>query len=110
MLKRRPQTVLKPKNWLPTFIVTGILWAAAAGIIYFVDPNVGFAVPLFLTVVFAALFFTTALVLENRRRGLLTAGVVVIFLILRYFGIGNILNFLLLAGVAICVEIYLSRH
>lgn len=99
-----------PKNWLPTFLITVFLWAIVAGLVYFVDPNSSFAVPLFLIVVFAALFFAAAMLLESRRRGILLAAVITLFLVLRYFSIGNILNLLLLVGVAICTEFYFSRH
>jgi hypothetical protein len=45
----------------------------------------------------------------NTKRGLVTTCGITLFLILRYFGLGNILNFILIMGVAISLEMYWSR-
>ena len=97
------------RNFLLTLLIATSLWAAVAGIIYFAEPEVFGAVPLFFSLVFFAILFTASLLFGNKRRGLITTISLTLFLLLRYFGIGNILNFLLLAGLAITIEFYLSR-
>jgi hypothetical protein len=48
--------------------------------------------------------------LANTRRGLISSGSLTLFLILRYFGIGNLINFLLIFGLAIATEVYFSKN
>ena len=61
---------------------------------------------LFFINLFAVLFFTTALIIGNSRKGLIVALTLTIFTLFRLFGIGNILNFLLLVGLGIIIESY----
>jgi len=83
-----------------------LLWAGLAGLIYFVEPDSPLAVIAFFALFFFALLFTFSTVFANSRRGLITSLALFVFLILRYLGVGNILNFLLIAGVAVTIELY----
>lgn len=103
------KSVRKRKNFLPTLFITALFWSLIGFIVYFVDPETIGIVPLMFVLAFFAQLFTFALLTENTRRGLLITLVTTIFLILRYFEVGNILNFALLVGVAITVEIYFTR-
>ena len=94
---------------MPTFILTSALWGVIAGIINFVEPETVGIIPLFFVLIFLALLFTSSLVLGNRRRGLIITFGLTLFLLLRYFGIGNILNFLLMAALIITAEVYLAK-
>ena len=98
------------RNFLPTLIITLFLWSLVTSVVYFIEPENFGAIPLFFALVFFALLFTSSLIFGDKRRGLITSISLTLFLILRYFGIGNILNFLLLAGLAVTVELYLSRN
>lgn len=109
-MKKRRDQILKRRNFLPTLLVAVTLWGLIAGLIYFVEPETFGAIPLFFALVFFALLFTSSLIFGNKRRGLITAISLTLFLILRYFGIGNILNFLLIAGLAVTIEIYLAKR
>jgi hypothetical protein len=106
----RHQQVLKRKNFLPALILNILLWMMLAVLIYFIDPDSFFAVPAFFILSFTCLLFTFSLLFGNTRRGLFAAVGLTIFLILRYLGIGNLLNLLLIAAIAICIEIYFSRR
>lgn len=106
----RSQKARLRKNFLPTLLVTILLWGLIGGIVYFVEPESFGAVPFFFVFIFFALLFTFSLVFGNKRRGLIATISLTLFLILRYFGIGNALNFLLITGLAITVEFYLSRN
>ncbi|OGM11659.1 hypothetical protein A2Z22_02560 [Candidatus Woesebacteria bacterium RBG_16_34_12] len=107
--EKRQKEVKLRKNFLATLIITIFLWLSLAFIIYFVDPFSFAVIPTFLTLVFFAILFTFSILFANSRRGLLTASGLTIFLILRYFGVGNILNLLLLTAFVITIELYLSH-
>lgn len=100
---------LKRKNFLPTLIVTVFLWILLAGIVYFIDPNIFLAVPLFFVLLFITFLFTFSLLFGSRRRGIITTISSTLFLLLAYLGVGNILNFLLIVAIAVCIELYLAR-
>jgi hypothetical protein len=110
MNKLHKKEVLKRKNFLPTLIVTIFLWLTLGGIVYFLEPDTFGILPLFFILVFFSLLFTFSIIFSQTRRGFLTALGLTLFLILRYFGIGNVLNFLLIAGILITFEIYLSKR
>ncbi|MEK7470520.1 MAG: hypothetical protein AAB622_00730 [Patescibacteria group bacterium] len=106
---RRKEQNLKRKNFLPTLLLIILLWLLLFGLIYFVDPTLFGALPAFFILVFASLLFTFSLIFANSRQGLILTSTITIFLILSYLGVGNILNVLLLSGVAISIELYLAR-
>ncbi|MCJ7805321.1 hypothetical protein MUP46_01625 [Patescibacteria group bacterium] len=105
----RKQAILRRKNFLPSLIVTMVLWVVTAGIVYFVDPQTFGAIPVFFFMVILSLLFTLSILFANTRRGIITTLCVMIFLILRYFGIGNILNLLFIFALGGTIEFYFSR-
>lgn len=102
------QQILKRKNFLPTLLLTVVLWGLLAGLIYFVDPETFGAVSLFFVLVFFCLLFTFSLIFANSRRGMVASVAVTFFLLLTYFGIGNILNAILIIAIALCIELYFT--
>ncbi len=110
MNKELRQKIVKTrKNFFPTLIITLLLWLSLGTLIYFVEPDTPGVVPLFLVNAFFALLFTFSTLLENSRRGLIIALGLTIFLMLRYLGIGNIINFLLIFGIGLSVELYFTK-
>jgi hypothetical protein len=109
MKERQKQQVLKRRNFLPTLLVTVLLWLLLAGLIYFVDPGTFGAVPLFFVLFFAALLFTFSFLFGSTRRGLITSISLSLFSILAYLGVGNILNLLLIVAIAISIELYFGH-
>lgn len=105
----RVKQIRARKNFFPTLVATIILWVGAILMVVLTDPAGFGAVPFFFFLIFMALLFTSATLFENRRRGLLVSLGLTLFLVLRYFGVGNILNFLLLSGVIITYDILASR-
>lgn len=105
----RKKAILKRKNFFPTLFVTILFWLLLIGLIYFVDPESFGAILLFFIILFSALFFTLAVILGNTRRGVIYCLCIIIFLALRYLGVGNILNFMLIFGVGITSDIYFTR-
>jgi len=106
----RKKQILKRKNFFPTLVITIIFWVLTATLVYFIDPDTFFAVPGFFILVFLALLFTFSTIFSNSRRGLLTALALISFLFLRYFGIGNVLNFLLICGLFLSIEYSFIRN
>ena len=103
MKERRRKIVRERKNFLPSLLLTITLWLALAGLIYLVDPDVLGIVIIFFLILFLALTFSFALMLANTKRGIIIATAATLFLVLRYFGVGNLLNGLLIIGVAIAI-------
>lgn len=102
------------KNYLPTLLLTAVLWTLLALMLIFVEPELianilipGAYLPFFL-LFFPAVFFTAALLWGNSRRGLLTAAGLTVFLLLRIFGLGNSLNLVLILGILIAVDRYFN--
>ncbi len=101
----RKKIILKRKNFLPTLIIIFILATLLFALVYFTQPS-GILVILFFILLFALLLFTFSLIFGNSRQGFITSTVLVIFMVLKVLGVGNILNFILLFGLGIIAEIY----
>lgn len=106
---KRTEQKLKRKNFLPSLVITIMLWVLMGGVVYFIDPQVFGGVLLFFVVLFLCILFTGSLIFTSTRRGLIISSSITFFLILRYLGVGNIINLLLIVAIAVCVEIYLAR-
>jgi len=106
---RHTEQKLKRKNFLPTLLVTILLWGLLAGLVYFIDPGIFGAVFLFFIILFVALLFTFSLIFANTRRGLIGSIAILFFSILAYLGVGNILNLLLIVAIAVSLELYLAQ-
>ncbi len=105
---RHIEQKLKRKNFLPTLLVTTLLWLGTAGIVYFIDPGAFGATPLFFIVVFFTLLFTFSLLFASSRRGMTLSVSLLLFLLLLYLGVGNILNLILIVAIAVSIELYFS--
>jgi hypothetical protein len=111
MVKRKNKEIRKRrKNFLPTLLVIILLWAALVFEIFFIDPSSFGAIPLFFALFFLALLFTLSTLILNTRRGFIISFAALVFVILRYFGVGNIVNFLLLSGIVIAIEVYFTKN
>ena len=97
----RKQMILRRKNFLPSLIVVLFLFLSLISIVYFTDPNQSVFIFLFFVNLFAFLFFLFALIFANSKIGLIISASMVLFAILRLFGIGNILNAVLITGLGI---------
>lgn len=106
----RKKNIRKRKNFFPTLIITCISWFAIAAMLCFVNPTTPGIVPLFFLIFFVTLLFTFSSLLANSKRGLIIASTATLFLILRYLGVGNIINFLLLVGLGTTFDLYLSKN
>ena len=107
---KRIEKVKRRRNFFPTLILTLIFWLTTLLIIYFFDPSITGAVPLFFISLFISLFLTLSLIFANSRRGILFSSGIFIFIVLRYFGVGNVLNLILILAIITAFEIYLSKN
>lgn len=98
------------RNFLPTLLVTIILWGILGVIFFFVPPEAFLAPFLFLTIVSLTTLFTGSLIFANTRHGFLLTLGILIFMLLNYYNIGNYLNIVLLVGILFAVEYYCSRQ
>lgn len=103
------------RNYLPALTLSLIWWAILIGMIVFVDPAVIADFPitgsylLFFVVLFLAVWFLMGLLLGKSRRGVLAGLGAIFFLVLRMWGVGNWLNGILIAGLLVVIEVYLSK-
>ncbi len=102
----RKQQILKRGNFLPSLVVTILLSLALTSIVYFTDPKLPFFIFLFFFTLFTFFTFLFSLIFASSRRGLLTSACLTTFAMFRLFGIGTLLNAVLIAGLGIIVEIY----
>lgn len=106
MKERRKKEILERKSFLPTLAVIALLILFLTALVIFVDPVAFGAVILFLILVFLVVLFTFALIFGNSRRGFVAAIALTVFLLLKYLGIGNLLNLILIVCIALAFEIY----
>ena len=104
--ERRLKAVKQRKNFLPTLVLIIGLWGFLVLTIFFLDPDIFGVVFLFFIIFFMASFFTFSMLFANTRRGLLSATALSFFVILRYLGVGNILNLFLIGGLLVTIELY----
>lgn len=105
----RKQMILRRKNFFPSLAITILLGISLALIVYFTDPSESIFVFIFFLNLFLFSMFIFSLLFANSRRGLIISISLNLFVILRYFGVGNILNAVLLTGLGIIAIIYNER-
>jgi len=105
---RQKRHSLRKKFWLILAIAL-ILWSGVFFLVYFTDPFSFGKIPLFFIILLLATYFTSSLLTESTRRGLTVSISLTLFLLLRYFGIGNVINLLLIAGLALSFEYYFAK-
>jgi len=98
------------KNYLPSLALALVLWVLFFSMIVYVEPDLvkdvfvqGLYLPFFLLFI-PACFLTLALMLGNTRRGFLITVGLTIFLLLRVFELGNVLNLFLISGIVIAID------
>jgi hypothetical protein len=98
--------IKRRKNFLPALILTLIFWGGLAWLVYTFPPESVYLIISFYLLFFTAVFFTMALSFGNSKTGLTIASWAFLFLLLRYFKIGNLLNLSLLALIFLLISFY----
>lgn len=104
--KERNKEIKRRKNFIPSLVLAVFFWIATFYIIFFIDPLKQGSVQLFFFSIFLSLLFTFSLLFANKKRVFLVTLSIIFFLILRYLGIGNLINIILISGLIITSEIY----
>lgn len=104
--EQRRQLILKRKNFLPTLLLIVFIFLALLGMVYFFPPNNSFIISLFFILIFLLFLFVFSLIFGKTRNGFIVAVGITLFLVLRLFGVGNVLNFLLLTSLALIAILY----
>jgi predicted neutral ceramidase superfamily lipid hydrolase len=107
---RRKKEIKLRKKFFLTVLLTIFLWILLVALILLTDPTNPGIMPLFFLLAFLALTFTFSIIFINTRRGVILSTVITVLILLRYLGVGNILNLLLLAGVGVATEFYFSNR
>jgi len=110
MKEERKRKIKFRRNFLPTLFLIIFLWLAIFSIIYFVEPTTFGVIPIFFLIFFLANLFSSATIFANTRRGLIISISLTLFLILRFLGIGNILNAVLILALAVTAEVYFIKQ
>lgn len=98
------------KNFLPSFILAIFFWIVCLFILIYISPDSNFAIFSFLFAIFLALILTLALFLANTRRGFLFALGIILFLILKWQKLANVLNNFFLLAVVLLLETYFTKR
>jgi len=101
--------IKRRKNFLPVLILALIFWGLWGWVTYSFPPANNFLIVIFYLLLFLAFFLTNSLIFANSKLGALTAAWVILFLVFRYFKIGNILNLSLLTVIFFLLGIYLFK-
>jgi len=105
--RKRKEIIKRRKNFFPTLVITILLWISILLIVFFMDPFTPGVLPLLFFLLFLSLIFSLSIIFEDSKRGLIFSLAIIFFLILRFMGLGNPINFLLILGVAISLDKYL---
>lgn len=101
------------KNFLPTLLIAILLWLSWLYIFFFISPlDTTYYIPhtiYFFVALSLSLTLTLALIFGNTRRGFLLTLGIIIFLILRMYGLAHYLNITLIAGTLLSLELYFSK-
>ncbi|MDP3888856.1 MAG: hypothetical protein Q8Q24_02315 [bacterium] len=97
------------KNFLPAFLASLLVWLIFLYFVLTYAPETTLLVGVFYLLLFFALFFTLALFLANSRRGLLVSLAIVGFLFLNQIKQANTLNYILLAGLLLSIELFFTK-
>lgn len=107
--ERRKSDLNRRKNFFPTLVLIILIWISVIFFVLLVDPSLFWAMPIFFVLLFTSLVFTSSFVLKNTKSGIIFSIFTIIFLWLRYFEIGNIVNLILLAALFCLINFYIKR-
>ena len=105
--KRKKETALRKNTKLIIFL-TLFFWVVLACVIFFVDPYSPGAKLSFFIFLFSAAFITFSTLFVHTRRGLLAGIFVVVFMLLRLWGVGTLFNASLLLALLFIIELYMN--
>ena len=111
--RKETKEVNHTKNLVINIILIILLFLSLLFIIFFIDPSTFIIAPVFFTLFSLMFFLITKLFSKSKRRSLIISLSLTVFLTLRFLGIGSLINFILISGIAITTESYYwytSKH
>lgn len=105
LMKRKKQH----RNFLPAFLLTLLVWL---GWLYFFisfPPETKLLISIFYLFLFLANFLTFSLILGNSRRGFLISSAIISYLFLNQMKQAHVLNFILIGGILLSIELYFRK-
>lgn len=102
----------KNRSYWPALVLTVLWWLLLGGVVMLVDPEVVADFPIsntylvFFVLLFLAVFFLASLLLENSRRGVLIALLVIVLGYLRLWGLWGWGPVILICGAFVAFEVY----
>ncbi len=106
LIRKRLTETQKPKSNIAAIVIATICWISVCTLLLFIDPQTTGVIPVFFILLSVALFLTMIVILKNKKRSALYSSAIMLFLSLCYFGVGNILNLILIVGIVISIEIF----
>jgi hypothetical protein len=100
----------KRKNFFPAFLLTILSWLLLSYLVLFTAPDSLILISIFYFLVLTSFFLTFSLILANSRQGLMLSLFLIILALLKQIKILNIINFAILLGIFISLEIYFANH
>jgi hypothetical protein len=100
---------LRRKNFLPSLFVTVFFWVLLGVLVLYTNPEMAVNLFSFFLVLFFAFLFTFSLIFVNSRRGFLMALAITFYMLLRFLGLGGLINLLLLFGIVAAIEFYIKE-
>ncbi|MCX6724782.1 MAG: hypothetical protein NTV20_01615 [Candidatus Shapirobacteria bacterium] len=101
--------IKRRRNFLPALILTLAFWGILGWLVFSFPPANNLLIIVFYLLLFLATFLTSSLVFANSKLGAIMAAWAILFLVFRYFKIGNILNLSLLTAIFFLLGIYLFK-
>lgn len=98
------------RNFLPTFLLTIIIWLTWISVLFFFAPQTKLLILAFYFLFWLANFLTFSLILGNSRWGFLISFGIIAYLFLRQIKQDHILNFVLLGGIVLSIELYFRKR
>lgn len=98
------------RNFLPTFLLTLLGWLLLIYLVVGYRPEGQLVIFVFYSLVFISSFLTFSLLLGHTRRGFLLATLITLLLFLKQIGQAHLLNFILLTGLLLSIELYCRRY
>jgi len=109
MEKLTAAKIKRRKNFLPALIFALIFWGLWGWLVYSFSPANNLLILIFYLLLFLATFLTSSLIFANSKLGAIAALWLILFLIFRFFKIGNILNLSLLTVIFFLIGIYFFK-
>jgi hypothetical protein len=94
------------KNILIPAVLGVLAWVGVVATIFVLKPEGIATILFFFSLLFIAIYLSVVIPFSNKRRALLVASLVVSLLLVRYFHLDSIINFVLLVGIFATIEVY----